>query len=145
MTASSLRNMTGQRKLQMRTPIETITRNVPNVQHLRICAFHVGYFNRTQNNLERRGREGHLLRCMTHRLYRIMDLQSRKVLNMRHVSLHETKFPRHERNKHMSEAKLDKIEDEVDPIYVMKQNASEGGQDESGNAIGIGTVSTWSK
>ena len=79
---------------------------------------------------------------MPHRLYRIIDLQSRKVLNVRHVSFHETKFPKHEWNKHVSEAKLDTIENEFDPIYVMEQNASEGNQDESGNAMGTGTVAT---
>lgn len=93
MTPSSLRNMTEKRKLDMRTTIEAITENSPNVQHLRIFGCHVWYINRIKNRLESRGREGLLLRCLSHSLYQIINLQSRTILTMRHVSFDENKFP----------------------------------------------------
>ena len=53
MTASPLRNITGQRKLDMITPMEALTGNIPNVQHLRIFGCKVWYFNRTQKSFNK--------------------------------------------------------------------------------------------
>lgn len=63
--------------------------------------------------------------------YRIMDLKSRKVLTVRHVSFDENIFPGQRWMKHKSEADVDKMEEENESIYVMEQNDSDVYQGES--------------
>ena len=66
----------------------------PNVRHLRTFGCQVWFLDMNSRKLDRRGRQGILLRCLAHNAYRIWDVQKRKVLRVRHLSFEETVFPR---------------------------------------------------
>lgn len=94
-TAASLRNITSAKKLNGMTPSEAITGRTPNTSHLRIFGCEVWFYNNTsqKTKLDARGNRGILLRCLSHKNYRIWDLQKQKVQHVRHVKFNETIFP----------------------------------------------------
>lgn len=64
--------------------------------------------------LEPRGRRGILLRCLSHKNYRVWDMESRKVRNVRHVRFDEKIFPGRNRKVHAAQKIFDDwIEDQM--------------------------------
>lgn len=139
-TAASLRNITGTRAHDGKTPVEVLSGVRPFVGNLRTFGCEVWMLVSKRKKLDPKARRGILLQSLPRRNYRVWDIEKGNICHVRHVRVNESVFPAKEWNATGSSRVCDALKEWCKPLPLEESGIQ--GHDGASDGEGEGAESS---